>query len=92
MKHAMIMAGGSGSRLWPMSRGNTPKQLIGLFQGESLLEIAAQRLDGVVDPHQLWICTNQQYADVVCKKLQLPSSQILGEPEGRDTLLSLIHI
>jgi len=86
MKHAMIMAGGSGSRLWPMSRGNTPKQLIGLFQGESLLEIAAQRLDGVVDPHQVWICTNQQYADVVCKKLRLPSSQILGEPEGRDTL------
>lgn len=86
MRHAMIMAGGSGTRLWPMSRGSTPKQLIGLFNGKSLLEIAYDRLDGVVEPHSRWICANQQYADDVCEQLQLPASQMLGEPEGRDTL------
>jgi mannose-1-phosphate guanylyltransferase len=82
----MIMAGGSGTRLWPMSRGKTPKQLIGLFSGKSLLEIAAERLDGIVEPSGRWICAGQQHANLICEKLQLPPSQMLGEPEGRDTL------
>jgi mannose-1-phosphate guanylyltransferase len=86
MRHAMIMAGGSGTRLWPMSRGETPKQLIGLFDGKSLLEIAAQRLDGVVANEHQWICTNQKHQDIICNKLDLPASQLLGEPEPRDTL------
>jgi len=86
MRHAMIMAGGSGTRLWPMSRGTTPKQLIGLFNGKSLLEIAYDRLDGVVEPNNRWICANQQYADIVCEQLNLSTTQMLGEPEGRDTL------
>ena len=82
----MIMAGGSGTRLWPMSRGNTPKQLIELFGGKSLLEIASDRLHGIVEPDRRWICANQEYADDVCKQLQIPASQMLGEPVGRDTL------
>ena len=86
MRHAMIMAGGSGTRLWPMSRGTTPKQLIGLFNDTSLLEIAAQRLDGIVATEQLWVCTNQKHQDVICEKLGLPEAQLLGEPEPRDTL------
>ena len=86
MRHAMIMAGGSGTRLWPMSRGTTPKQLISLFSGKSLLEIAWERLDGVVDKKQRWICAGEQHANLICEKLQLPLSQILGEPTGRDTL------
>ena len=86
MRHAMIMAGGSGTRLWPMSRGETPKQLIGLFDGKSLLEIAAERLTGIVASEQQWICTNQKHQDVICDQLELSSSQLLGEPEPRDTL------
>ena len=86
MRHAMIMAGGSGTRLWPMSRGETPKQLIGLFDGKSLLEIAAKRLEGVVAGDQQWICTNQKHQENICEKLGLPTSQLLGEPEPRDTL------
>ena len=78
----MIMAGGSGTRLWPMSRGTTPKQLISLFSGKSLLEIAWERLDGVVDKKQRWICAGEQHANLICEKLQLPLSQILGEPTG----------
>jgi mannose-1-phosphate guanylyltransferase len=86
MKHAMIMAGGSGTRLWPMSRGETPKQLIGLFEGKSLLEIASQRIEGVVSHEHCWICTNQKHQTIICDKLGLPASQLLGEPEPRDTL------
>ena len=86
MRHAMIMAGGSGTRLWPMSRGDTPKQLIGLFDGKSLLEIAASRLDDIVDEKQQWICTNQKHREAICAMLKIPSAQLLGEPEPRDTL------
>src|SRR5712671_3341243 len=56
MRYAMIMAGGAGTRLWPMSRGNKPKQLLkfieepGVAEPRSLLEIAAQRLEGLIDP------------------------------------------
>jgi mannose-1-phosphate guanylyltransferase len=80
------MAGGSGTRLWPMSRGETPKQLIELFDGESLLEIAAERLEGLVANEHRWICTNQKHEKIVCEKLNLPTTQLLGEPEPRDTL------
>ena len=82
----MIMAGGSGTRLWPMSRGTTPKQLIRLFNDTSLLEIAAKRLEGLVESNRQWICTNQKHQEVICEKLGIPKAQLLGEPEPRDTL------
>ena len=86
MRHAMIMAGGSGTRLWPISRGETPKQLIGLFDGKSLLEIAAQRLSGLIKPECQWVCTNQKHLEVISKKLGMSKEQVLGEPVPRDTL------
>jgi len=87
MRHAMIMAGGSGTRLWPMSRGETPKQLIPLFGGKSLLQIAAQRLDGTVEESNRWICTGQKHCDAICSALpNFAPAQLIGEPEGRDTL------
>ena len=87
MRHAMIMAGGSGTRLWPMSRGETPKQLIPLFKGKSLLQIAEERLEGTVDPANRWICTGQKHCEAICKSLpNFSPAQLIGEPEGRDTL------
>jgi mannose-1-phosphate guanylyltransferase len=83
----MIMAGGSGTRLWPMSRGETPKQLIPLFQGKSLLQIAVERLDGTIIPSRCWVCTGQQHCSAICEALpNFAPSQLIGEPEGRDTL------
>ena len=91
MRYAMIMAGGAGTRLWPMSRQEMPKQLVPFIEDDGvrrcLLEFAAQRLDSLVDPDKRYICTNEAYRAQI--KDRLPSftdAQLLGEPVGRDTV------
>ncbi len=83
----MIMAGGSGTRLWPMSRGQEPKQLIPLFDGVSLLGIAAGRLDGIVPEERQWICAGSAHAASIYNAVPaLKQGHLIGEPMGRDTL------
>jgi mannose-1-phosphate guanylyltransferase len=83
----MIMAGGSGTRLWPMSREARPKQLIPFLGGKSLLELSATRLDGVVDADRRYICTNEAFRGAIRSSLpNFSDESILGEPTGRDTL------
>ena len=87
MRYAVIMAGGSGTRLWPMSREVLPKQLIPFLNGKSLLQLAAERLAGVVPPERLLICAAQRHEEAIRAALpQLGPEQFLGEPCGRDTL------
>ena len=87
MRFAVIMAGGSGTRLWPLSRKGTPKQLLRLIDGTSLLRIAFERLGGLVPPERVLVCTGAAYADQVAAELpEVPAENILGEPEGRDSL------
>ena len=87
MRYVLIMAGGSGKRLWPLSRQGMPKQLLKVVGGKSLLRIAYERLDGVVPPGQVLICTGADYADLVAAELpEVDPANILGEPEGRDSL------
>ncbi|MHC4981931.1 MAG: mannose-1-phosphate guanylyltransferase [Planctomycetota bacterium] len=86
MRYAIIMAGGAGKRLWPLSRKSRPKQLLPLLDGKSLLELAVKRLDGIFENDNTLVITNAEYADQVGKALpQLPPENIVGEPEGRDT-------
>jgi mannose-1-phosphate guanylyltransferase len=81
------MAGGAGKRLWPMSCPEQPKQLLPIINGRSLLEIAAERLDGVVPPDRRYICTGERYRGVIRERMPaFADARILGEPEGRDTL------
>ena len=86
MRYAVIMAGGSGQRLWPLSRKNRPKQIIDTFDGKSLLRLCVDRISGIFDANHILVVTNQEYADVVRQHLpELPAENILGEPVGRDT-------
>lgn len=87
MRYAVIMAGGSGTRLWPMSRESQPKQLIPFIGGKSLVQIAAQRLEGLVPAAQRYICAANKQEELMRKALpELGPNQFHGEPCGRDTL------
>jgi mannose-1-phosphate guanylyltransferase len=87
MRYVLIMAGGSGKRLWPLSRQDMPKQLLKVVNGKSLLRIAYERLDGIVPPEAVLVCTGADYASVVRAELpEVDPANILGEPEGRDSL------
>ena len=86
MRYAVIMAGGSGRRLWPMSRQNRPKQLLPLLGGQSLLQIAVERLQGVFANENILIITNNDYADMIAEVMpEIPRENIVGEPAIRDT-------
>lgn len=87
MRYAVIMAGGSGTRLWPLSRRGMPKQLLKLIGGRSTLRLAYERLRGVVPDERILVCTGAEHRDLVAADLpELDPANILGEPEGRDSL------
>ncbi|MCK4625248.1 MAG: NTP transferase domain-containing protein [Phycisphaerae bacterium] len=86
MRYAVIMAGGSGKRLWPASREDKPKQLIKMIDDKCLLGVAMERLLGLFEPEQILVITNDAYAEDVRECLSsLPAQNVIGEPEGRDT-------
>ena len=90
MEYAVIMAGGSGTRLWPLSRRGMPKQLLTLIDGRSLLQLAYERAITVVDPSRVVVCAGQGYADVITEQLpDLPRANLLLEPVGRDSLAAV---
>ncbi|MEM9082501.1 MAG: mannose-1-phosphate guanylyltransferase [Planctomycetota bacterium] len=91
MRYAMIMAGGAGTRLWPVSRQHLPKQLVRFVPrgGEqvSLLHLAVDRIGDLVQPSHRFICTNESYRGEIRSTIPgIDDPQILGEPVGRDTL------
>jgi mannose-1-phosphate guanylyltransferase len=87
MRYALIICGGSGTRLWPMSRAELPKQLIPFIDGKSLLQIAAERLAGLIPQERIYICAGERHRQAIFAVLPwLKPEQYLGEPTGRDTL------
>jgi mannose-1-phosphate guanylyltransferase len=90
VRFALILAGGSGTRLWPMSRGREPKQLIPFVKGRSLLEISLGRLEGLVDRDRRYVCAGESYRERVQGMAGgIDAEQYIGEPVGRDTLAAL---
>jgi mannose-1-phosphate guanylyltransferase len=86
MLHAMIMAGGGGTRFWPRSRTFRPKQFLGLAGEPTLVQQACDRLEALVPPANIWVITSQAHAAATWEQLpQLSVDNIVGEPCGRDT-------
>jgi mannose-1-phosphate guanylyltransferase len=83
---ALILAGGSGTRFWPLSRKTRPKQLLSLEGGQSLLQETVERLRPLAAPSAVWICTTEALAAEVRRQLpEVPAAQVLAEPAGRNT-------
>ncbi len=86
MNYAVIMAGGSGKRLWPLSRQKRPKQVLRLLDGQTLLGRCFERLSPIFDVRNIVVLTNAGYADIVRENLpELPFSNVIAEPVVRDT-------
>jgi mannose-1-phosphate guanylyltransferase len=86
MNYAVVMAGGTGKRLWPLSRKNRPKQVLKLLAGQNLLEQCVERLIPIFDVRNILILTNADYADLVREtSSQVPHQNVIPEPTVRDT-------
>lgn len=97
MLHAVIMAGGSGTRFWPASRDDRPKQFLNLVGSLSLLQATYDRLGGLIPAERVLVATTARLAAAVAAQLpQLPPGAILGEPCKRDTApcigLAALHL
>jgi mannose-1-phosphate guanylyltransferase len=86
MLHAIIMAGGTGTRFWPASTKDTPKQLLPLAGERTMIRQTADRLAGLFAPERQLVVTNTRLVDAVRAELpELPAASIVGEPCKRDT-------
>ena len=95
--HAVILAGGRGTRFWPRSRRRTPKQLLNIVGKQTMMEQTVARLRGLIPPQNIWTVTNTEQASELRK--QLPAAarkRVLTEPIGRNTAaaiaLAAIHV
>src|SRR5689334_7581725 len=86
MLHAVIMAGGFGTRFWPLSRSTTPKQLLDFGGGRTMIQQARDRLSGLVPPERTLVITNRQLVGPIREQLpELPAANVVDEPCKRDT-------
>lgn len=92
MEHlnAVILAGGSGTRLWPLSTPSFPKQFLPLPNGKSMIQESLARVETLVTPEQAWVVTGRSMIELVHEHLpSMPVSHILGEPMGRSTAAAI---
>jgi mannose-1-phosphate guanylyltransferase len=86
MLYAVILAGGSGTRLWPRSRQAMPKQFLDIVGKRTMLQEAADRIEPLVPPERTFVITNQEYVPIVQEQLpRLPAANTIGETSGRGT-------
>jgi len=85
-KVAVIMAGGSGTRMWPLSRRKRPKQLLHIVEGTSLIHKTYERLNALLDPRDIYVIALAEHLPAISQELPaLPPENLIGEPTGRDT-------
>ena len=94
MNHLVIMAGGVGSRFWPMSTAEHPKQFIDVLGvGRTLFQLTYDRFEGIVSPENVWAVTNEKYAGIVHQQLpEIPEGNILKEPCRRNTAPCIAYV
>ncbi|MBC7812918.1 MAG: NTP transferase domain-containing protein, partial [Burkholderiales bacterium] len=84
--YAMIMAGGGGTRLWPMSRNDSPKQLLPLVEEQSMFRVSVDRLAPLFTPDQIYVVTGQQYVEALRADAPIiPAENFVVEPYGKDS-------
>ena len=85
--HLVIMAGGIGSRFWPMSTPERPKQFVDVLgTGRTFIQMTVDRFKGILPPENVWVVTSQAYKDIVAEQLpEVPQGNILLEPCRRNT-------
>lgn len=83
---ALIMAGGKGTRFWPLSTEERPKQFLNLLGEDTMLQMTVKRINKLIPMERIFICTGEKYVDLVKEQLEeLPNRNIIVEPEGRNT-------
>jgi mannose-1-phosphate guanylyltransferase len=97
MFYAVIMAGGSGTRLWPLSRKSTPKQALKLIGDRTMFQHAVDRLAPLFTPDRIFVVTNAAMAEVLRPQTpDLPTDNFILEPAGRDSApaagLAAVHL
>ena len=92
-KYMLIMAGGSGTRFWPLSRRNSPKQFLNLSGNDAMINETIKRCQELIPPEHTYIVTNKQQADALEKILLpiIPKENILVEPVGRNTAPCILY-
>ena len=90
--YAVLLAGGQGSRFWPLSRVLEPKQLIALFDAKSLFEQTILRINKLIHPYRIYVVTSQLYKFQIfeiCSRYNIPKANIIFEPSGKNTAVSI---
>lgn len=83
---ALIMAGGKGTRFWPLSTEEKPKQFLNLIGEETMIQMTVNRIKPIIPIERIFVCTGEGYVDLVKEQLpELPDRNIIVEPEGRNT-------
>jgi mannose-1-phosphate guanylyltransferase len=86
MLHAVVMAGGAGTRFWPRSTEARPKQFLNIFGDRTMLQSTVDRTKSLIPAERVWVITNDKYVDLVQQQLpDVPTENIVGEPIGRNT-------
>lgn len=83
---ALIMAGGKGTRFWPLSTEEKPKQFLNLIGKDTMIQMTVNRIKSIIPIERIFICTGEMYVDLVKEQIpELPDRNIIVEPEGRNT-------
>ncbi|NAS19307.1 NTP transferase domain-containing protein [Clostridium butyricum] len=86
MLTALIMAGGKGTRFWPLSTEKKPKQFLNLIGEETMIQMTVNRIKPIIPIERIFVCTGDMYVDLVKEQIpELPEKNIIVEPEGRNT-------